>query len=92
MSVPGSHSKMTWSEKSKRCWHVQVMREDLLSAAELGVDGVVAGMLTQEGDVDASQLSDFMLLCRSLVTSRSHPPLIAQLSRRDCRVELGMDA
>ncbi|KAK9903345.1 hypothetical protein WJX75_003403 [Coccomyxa subellipsoidea] len=43
-----------------------VMREDLLSAAELGVDGVVAGMLTQEGDVDASQLSDFMLLCRSL--------------------------
>ncbi|BDA50136.1 Copper homeostasis protein CutC [Coccomyxa sp. Obi] len=43
-----------------------VMREDLLTAAELGVNGVVMGMLTQEGDVDAGRLSDFMLLCRSL--------------------------
>ena len=46
---------------------VQVMREDLLTAAELGANGVVMGMLTQEGDVDAGRLSDFMLLCRSLV-------------------------
>lgn len=43
------------------------MREDLLTAAELGANGVVMGMLSREGDVDAGRLSDFMLLCRSLV-------------------------
>jgi len=49
------------------------MREDLLSAAEMGVDGVVAGMLNDEGDVDAGHLSELMFLCRTLVR------LLAQL-------------
>ncbi len=53
---------------------LQVIRDDLLTAAELGVDGVVAGMLTREGDVDAGQLSDIMLLCRSLVCALSTQP------------------
>ena len=45
---------------------VQVMREDINSAAELGADGIVAGMLTREGEIDVAQLSEILLLCRSL--------------------------
>ena len=44
-----------------------MMREDIISAAELGADGIVAGMLTREGEIDVAQLSEILLLCRSLV-------------------------
>ena len=45
-----------------------MMREDIISAAELGANGVVAGVLTREGEVHESQLSDILFLCRSLVS------------------------
>ena len=48
--------------------NAQVMREDVISAAELGADGIVAGLLTREGEVHESQLSDILLLCRTLVS------------------------
>lgn len=46
---------------------MQVMREDLATAADLGADGVVAGMLTREGDVDTETLSEFLYLCKTMV-------------------------
>lgn len=46
---------------------MQVMRKDIVCAASLGADGVVAGMLTREGEIDVAQLSELLLLCRSLV-------------------------
>ena len=47
---------------------MQVMREDIILAAELGANGVVAGVLTREGEVHVPQLSELLLLCRSLVS------------------------
>lgn len=47
---------------------VQVMREDIISAAELGANGIVAGVLTREGEVHVTQLSELLVLCRSLVS------------------------
>ena len=46
---------------------MQVMRQDVLMCAQLGADGVALGMLTQNGDVDATQLSEFIALCDSQV-------------------------
>ncbi|CAL5222023.1 g4313 [Coccomyxa viridis] len=43
-----------------------VMREDITAAAELGANGIVAGVLTREGEVHVPQLSELILLCRSL--------------------------
>ena len=54
---------------SRACVHGQVMRQDILMCAQLGVDGVVLGMLTQNGDVDATQLSEFIALCSAQVCS-----------------------
>ena len=39
-----------------------------MSAAELGANGIVAGVLTREGEVDVPQLSELLLLCRGLVS------------------------
>lgn len=47
---------------------MQVMREDITAAAELGANGIVAGVLTREGEVHVPQLSELILLCRSLVS------------------------
>ena len=58
------------------CFHIplplnimamQVIREDVISAAELGADGVVTGLLTREGEIDVQQLSELLFLSRSLV-------------------------
>ena len=84
MSLP----LVEWTpEHSRACSHsswaaLQVMREDIVSAAELGADGVVAGVLTREGEIDMAQLSELLFLCRSLVrTSHSTdgqiPPVLA---------------
>lgn len=60
-----------------KCFHVplplnmmavQVIREDVISAAELGADGVVTGLLTREGEIDVPQLSELLFLSRSLVS------------------------
>ncbi len=45
-----------------------MMREDIVVAAELGANGIVAGVLTREGEVDVPQLSEILLLCSSLVS------------------------
>ena len=58
---------------------LQVMREDIMFAAELGADGVVAGVLTREGEIDTAQLSELLFLCRSLVRT---PPLLNTLPMR----------
>ena len=58
---------------------MQVMREDIVSAAELGADGVVTGVLTREGEIDTAQLSELLFLCRSLVRA---PPFMSRLSMR----------
>ena len=47
---------------------MQVIREDIISAAELGADGVVTGLLTREGEIDVPQLSELLFLSRSLVS------------------------
>jgi copper homeostasis protein len=44
---------------------MQVMRQDVLMCRQLGADGVALGMLSQNGDIDATQLSEFMALCDS---------------------------
>ena len=49
------------------------MREDIISAAELGANGVVAGVLNREGEVHVPQLSELLCLCRSLVSHSSYP-------------------
>lgn len=43
---------------------MEVMREDILMAKDLGADGVVIGCLTAEGDIDASRTSELIALAR----------------------------
>ncbi len=72
--------QVAWtSGQSRTCSHsslaaMQVMREDIVSAAELRADGVVAGVLTREGEIDTAQLSELLFLCRSLVLT---PPFMS---------------
>lgn len=45
---------------------IEVMREDILLAKELGADGVVIGCLTPEGEIDRSVTGELMGLARPL--------------------------
>ena len=45
---------------------LEVMKEDIRMAKELGADGVVIGCLTPEGDIDRSQTSQLIALARPL--------------------------
>ncbi|KAK9825200.1 hypothetical protein WJX81_007481 [Elliptochloris bilobata] len=43
----------------------QVMAHDIEAAAALGADGVVLGLLTADGEIDAEHLAPLIRLCRS---------------------------
>ena len=45
---------------------VEVMREDVRMAKDLGADGVVIGCLTSEGDIDRARTEELMRLARPL--------------------------
>ncbi len=45
---------------------VEVMREDIRMAKDLGVDGVVIGCLTAAGDIDRARTSELLALARPL--------------------------
>ena len=47
--------------------------------AQLGVEGVVLGVLTQNGDVDATQLAEFRALCDSQAWRACWPACMPQL-------------
>jgi copper homeostasis protein len=48
---------------------MEVMREDILTAKELGADGVVIGCLTAAGDIDSSRTASLMEAARPLSVS-----------------------
>jgi copper homeostasis protein len=45
---------------------LEVMRRDILRAKELGVDGVVLGILTPDGDIDVARTRELVELARPL--------------------------
>src|SRR5215470_6218190 len=45
---------------------LEVMREDIQVAKQLGADGVVVGCLTPEGEIDRSIMSELIALSRPL--------------------------
>jgi copper homeostasis protein len=45
---------------------MEVMREDIRLAKDLGADGVVIGCLTSEGDIDRTRTADLLALARPL--------------------------
>ena len=48
-------------------WGTQVIARDVEAAAALGADGVVLGLLTADGGVDAEHLEPLVRLCHSKV-------------------------
>lgn len=47
-------------------WEMEVMREDVRLAKEIGADGVVFGCLTAEGEIDRQRTEELLTLARPL--------------------------
>ena len=64
----------------------QVMMEDARSAASLGVDGLVLGILNADGTVDGLTLTPFVTFCVRKVLWCSHS-LVSAFMYRNVQIE-----